>query len=249
MAVLQSRRLLELKAALPPGQDDTCLSNWAPDTFPCKGPVAKWDMNEGEGGDVVSITCSENGTVLELSISCALYGTLPASVGALPGLGGLKSLALFGDWGNVWGTLPPEWGSGPGLVGLEFLKVVFPWEETRFLAGPVPPEWGLGPGLANLKTLEIGPWPDSHPVPCSWGKLEGLESLRLHLLFGDDTRRGCLPSPQLARVVQLQIGSLEEDELAKAQGDLLAGVRGECWGVSTFPSEQADTCALPIRCL
>jgi hypothetical protein len=231
--VLQARRLLELKAALTP-PDVTCLSNWRPNSYPCDGPVAtKWNTTEsGDDGDGVGITCSGDGTVLELNVSCWMAsGTLPTTLGRLPGLGGLRSLNLNLGWDAVTGTLPPEWGSGPGLVGLEYLRIHNDLTlGTEGLSGPLPPEWGLGPGLANLKSLEIGPWPRNSFVPCSWAGLDKLTFLRFSIDEYGDTPTGCLPSPQLADALDLQLMdyNLEGADLGRAKAAMLAGVRGGC---------------------
>jgi hypothetical protein len=241
MKVLQARRLLELKAALTPPPDSPCLSSWVANTYPCDGPFVKWSEDSGVG-DVVGITCSGDGTVLELTVSCVLSGSLPSTLGSLPGLGGLRSLTLDLGWSKVTGTLPPEWGSGPGLLGLESLSIDFLQSDgDEGLSGPLPPEWGLGPGLANLKLLAIRPSPEGASVPCSWSRLDKLEGVDLRMTLGPGILKSCLPSPQLAKALQLQIAvdelvDLEGDDLVRAQAAIMSGVRGEfwrgvCWGL------------------
>jgi hypothetical protein len=164
-----------------------------------------------------------------------LSGILPASIGRLPGLSGLKSLSLVTTGvylkfqrARISGPLPPEWGSGPGLVGLEALEISLNYNGPDDQRGGLPPEWGTGPGLANLKTLDLSWWPGGSSVPCSWVNLTKLERLSFDLDGSSMYPKGCLPSPQLElwKILQLYIGEVWGDDAVPLYGTL-SGVRGE----------------------
>jgi hypothetical protein len=238
MKVLQARRLLELKAALSSRQDTKeCLNGWVASSYPCDGPKGNsdWLTPDDEPMDeaVVTLYCSDDGIVTSLQLECSgLSGTLPASIGRLPGLGGLEYLGV--EVMSLTGNLPPEWGSGPGLVGLRGLRLdlFLPDEGGAARRGGLPPEWGDGPGLALLEVLRIGWWPGGSSVPCSWAKLEKLESLEFEVGPYLGMPNGCLPSPQLQSIMRMGVNDgskwlyVDDAEWERREATL-RGVRGE----------------------
>jgi hypothetical protein len=151
-----------------------------------------------------------------------MSGTLPGTLGSLPGLAGLKELS-FG--GPISGTLPPEWGSGPGLVGLEQLHFS---RMVDMYGAILPSEWGTGPGLAKLQ--QLGAHRFSGTIPCSWAKFDQLkiEAENCGLL-------GCFPTQQLADRAQIYC----------TYDGPMVGVRGECWCL--LVTQVSDCCVAISR--
>jgi hypothetical protein len=189
----QVQRLLELKAAVGQNSSKGCMDRWVVDSSPCAWP--------GWGG----VECNQDGLVTSLGlVECDLQGTLPASLGSLPGLAALQTLSLVYN-GGLQGSLSPEWGTGPGLTNLRQLDL-----EHTGLSGSLPPEWGTGQALGRLRMLVLDNTGLTGPLPtewCSGAGLASLETLRLENLpaLNSTVPLECVHGPGLAQLKELQL--------------------------------------------
>ncbi|MGI4734871.1 MAG: DUF6443 domain-containing protein [Janthinobacterium lividum] len=102
-------------------------------------------------------------TGLRISLNSGLHGPLPTSVGQLRNL---QSLTLYGL--QLSGNLPSELGQ---LTQLQSI-----WVEACLFSGPIPPELGQ---LHQLQVLKLGSDRFSGPIPPELGQLTQLRQLLL----------------------------------------------------------------------
>jgi hypothetical protein len=205
----QRQRLLELYAAVDPDGRSWCF-NFLYDDI-CQNPL---------------FSCNGEGLVTEVGlgwVGCDLHGTLPASLGTLPGFPALQLLDLSNNPG-LHGTFPPEWGTGASLAGLRVLNL---WNTG--LTGGLPSEWGTGTGLASLHVLRVGGTGVAGPLPEEWCSGTGLASvtslsLQNVLALNSSLPLECGRGPGLAKLRQLQLAYDNRSAVASAAGGSQGGI-------------------------